>query len=183
MVKSRQGPAGIFKPEPVLAAAAKLLLSSLVNGADVWEFGSGGSTLWLARRANQLISIEDDAEWYIAVTDALSERGIGNAEVRLVETRLLPDAITGAGLFDLVFVDCLTQNERRRAVILGAQHVKPGGWLVADDYDFPLTKKAVDGLGSDWDVAVLAGKKIHPTRRVVVKTATAFCHRAVWQSA
>lgn len=166
-----------MQPRPVLTDAATRLLDVLVRDADVWEFGSGGSTLWLAERARSVISIEDDSRWYAAVVESLDALGL-KADVRLVETPVLPDAITDEGMFDVVFVDCLTQNERRRSVILGAQHVTRGGWLVVDDYDFRKVRLVVDELPSqDWDKAVLSGHKIHPVRHEVVATKTAFCFR------
>lgn len=162
----------------MLTKVATLLLGVIAQDAEVFEFGSGGSTLWLAERAARLESVEDDARWHAAVTDALRERGFAGVRVHLVETAAIPDAIEGTGEWDVVFVDCMTQNERRRSIVLGAQYVKPGGWLVADDYDFPLTRRAVEGLRSaGWDVAVVAGVKEHPIRRVPVTTSTAFCRR------
>jgi len=175
----RPKPDGLLHIRPELSEDATLLLEALAWGAEVFEFGSGGSTLWFARLATRLVSIEDDAEWYKAIAAALLTRtGECCVHLRKVETAQLPDAIDGTGLWDLVFVDCLTQNERRRSVILGAKHVKPGGWLVADDYNFPMTHKAVEGLRTaGWDVGIVSGIKTHPIRKVAVKTSTAFCHR------
>lgn len=176
--RAKYKPHGKIMPKPVLTEIATMIFGVLVQDADVWEYGSGGSTLWLAERAASVISIEDDPDWHLAVATALSARGLTNAEVRLIKTCVLPDAIKGTGVYDVVFVDCLTQEERRRAVILGAKHIKPGGWLVADDYTFPKTNEAVERLRTEgWDVAVVSGIKNHPIRQVPVRTATAFCHK------
>jgi len=166
------------KAEPVLTLATAVLLREITRRKSVFEFGSGGSTLWFAGFVRSLISIEDDQAWYEAVKAALAEKECTRVDLRFVPTKTLPDAITNEGLFDVVFVGCLTQNERRRSVILGATHVKPGGWLVADDYNFPMTNKAIEGLrGRGWDVGVVSGIKTHPIRHVQVKTSTAFCHK------
>jgi predicted O-methyltransferase YrrM len=163
---------------PVLTEAATLLLGLIATGKEVFEFGSGGSTLWLAARTTRLESVEDDARWHAAVTEALLDRGYPGVQVRLVETAAIPDAIEDTGEWDVVFVDCMTHPERRRSIVLGASHVKPGGWLVADDYDFPKVKQSVEELrAAGWDVAVVAGVKLHPNRRVLATTATAFCRR------
>lgn len=167
---------------PILTEAATLFLSIITEGAEVFEFGSGASTLWLAARAKRLESVEDDARWHAAVTEALLDRGYPGVQVHLVETAAIPDTIDGTGEWDVVFVDCMTQRERRRSVALGAPHVKPGGWLVADDYDFPKVKKSVEELrAAGWDVAVVAGVKMHPIRHVPVTTATAFCRNKMKQ--
>ena len=176
--RSKYKPSGEIKPYPVLTEAATILLEALAWDAEVFEFGSGGSTLWFAGFVRKLVSIEDDKDWYAVITEALSALGSTNTDLRFAPTKILPDAITEMGMYDVVFVDCLTQNERRRSVILGAKHVKPGGWLVADDYTFPLTHKAVEGLrAKGWDVTVVTGVKIHPVRKVLVQTATAFCRK------
>ena len=38
-------------------------------GARVFEYGSGASTIWLARRAGAVISVEHDTGWYRHVSD------------------------------------------------------------------------------------------------------------------
>lgn len=166
-----------IKAEPCLTVKAIERLEDLVLGAEVFEFGSGGSTLWLASRAARVVSIEDNADWYKLVVRKLHQRGLP-ADARLVPTLLVPDAIEGTGMWDVVFVDCWTQNERRRAILRGRTHVKPGGWLVADDYDFPKVKQGIAKLTEEgWGVEIIAGTKPHPVRRVTVHTSTAFCHK------
>lgn len=39
-------------------------LANMGHQAMVFEYGSGASTLWLAKRCQSLISIEHDAQWY-----------------------------------------------------------------------------------------------------------------------
>jgi predicted O-methyltransferase YrrM len=165
-----------IKARPVLTVTATILLKEIARGKSVFEFGSGGSTLWFSKFVKSLISVEDDPGFYEEVLAHLTDSP--NVKLIFAETKVLPDAITNEGLFDVVFVDCMPQNERRRSVILGAQHVKPGGWLVADDYNFPMTNKEVEVLRSkDWDVAIVSGVKMHPIKNVPVKTSTAFCHK------
>ena len=178
--RSKYKPKGEIKPYPVLTTAAATLLREIARRKSVFEFGSGGSTLWFAGFVRSLISIEDDQAWYDAVKAELDAQECTKVDLRFVPTKSLPDAITDTGLYNVVFVDCLTQNERRRSVILGAKHVKPGGWLVADDYDFPMTHKEVERLRAQgWDVAVVSGTKTYPIRKVTVKTSTAFCRKPV----
>ena len=176
--RSKYKPEGEIKPYPVLTTAATILLKDIARRKSVFEFGSGGSTLWFAGFVRKLVSIEDDQDWYAVISEALAALERPNTEVRFAPTKIQPDAITDTGFYDVVFVDCLRQNERRRSVILGAKHVKPGGWLVADDYTFPMTHKEVERLrAKGWDVAVVSGTKTHPVRRVTVKTSTAFCRK------
>ena len=176
--RSKYKPGDKIEPRPVLTEMATMIFGMLAQDADVWEYGSGGSTLWLAERAAKVISIEDDPVWYAAVTEALSARGLTNTEVHLRRTRDLPHAIDDSGLYDIVFVDCLTNKERERSIPIGAKHVKPGGWLIADDYDFSMVARAVKALEVEgWSVAIVSGTKMHPVREVPVKTSAAFCHK------
>jgi hypothetical protein len=64
---------------PWLTAEAIHLLDSMIQATDTGaEFGSGRSTLWLARRCARLISIEHDHVWHEKVTTALSLEKITN---------------------------------------------------------------------------------------------------------
>ena len=173
----RPGPKGLLNCKPDLTFAATLLLGILCRGNRVFEFGSGGSTLWLAGIASWLISIEDDSRWYDAVRKELVAREL-NADLRLLPTARMPEAIDETSLWDVVFVDCRNQIQRGRAILRARAHVEPGGWIVADDYNFQKVAKSVGKLArSGWYVAVVDGIKLHAERKVPVKTATAFCRR------
>lgn len=94
--------------------------------ARVFEYGSGASTVWLARRAGSVTSVEHDPSWYELVRKKVD--GYGNARLLHVpadsESRTDPtcvsekpgwkgrsfrayaDAIDGeAGQFDLIVID------------------------------------------------------------------------------
>lgn len=51
----------------------------------VFEYGSGGSTLYFAQKADKLFSIEHDPEWYLITKTAIEERNINNIEYSLFE--------------------------------------------------------------------------------------------------
>lgn len=177
ITRKMRKPKGIIQSKPILSKAATLLLRTLCVDAEVFEFGSGGSTLWLAGFTKRLISIEDDSDWHRVIMAELLKQGM-MADVRFVPTAKLPDAIDDSGEWDVVFVDCLTSLERKRSITKGATHVKPGGWLVADDYNFTVVAEAVDELKhSGWDVAIVSGIKMHPIRHILVSAVTAFCQK------
>jgi hypothetical protein len=120
----------------------------------VFEYGSGGSTVFFARRVEHLVSIEHDTEWYARTknrigtvsTDRLSyvlqppepgsEDGYGSTDERYRGMHFSSyvrtiDDYPDAG-FDLVSVDgrarsaCLTRAVRK---------VKPGGFVLLDNSD------------------------------------------------
>ncbi len=59
-------------------------------GARVFEYGSGASTVWLAKRAGEVISVDHDAGWIDFSRPRLAE--LGNATVELVAADAVTDA-------------------------------------------------------------------------------------------
>lgn len=58
------------------------LLRKYVKYSDIiCEYGSGGSTLWLASHAQKIYSIEHNIEWHKKVTNKLIDTNISNATV------------------------------------------------------------------------------------------------------
>jgi hypothetical protein len=52
--------------------AVRILEHGLPAGAKVFEYGSGGSTLFLGRRAAQVVSVEHDPSWFAEVRAAVA---------------------------------------------------------------------------------------------------------------
>ncbi|HEY83015.1 MAG TPA: class I SAM-dependent methyltransferase [Dehalococcoidia bacterium] len=137
--------------------ARKWLESYLKPDMTVFEYGSGGSTIFLAQRAKELISIEHDKEWYNLVSSALRKKGISNCKYFLHE----PEKIFGEtpsygcqsytstrmkgfslmnyvksieryqdGSFDLVIVD---GRARASCVFHALNKIRDGGYLMLDN--------------------------------------------------
>jgi hypothetical protein len=120
----------------------------------VFEYGSGGSTVFFTRRVERLVSVEHDPEWYMRIRDRIgkiaserftyvlqppeqgSEAGIGSTDDRYRGMNFASYVRTIDGFpdaaFDLVSVDgrarsaCLTQAVRK---------VKSGGFVLLDNSD------------------------------------------------
>jgi hypothetical protein len=58
---------------------------------QVFEYGSGGSTIFFAERVEKVFTIEHDKKWYMLVSKALAQRGITNCSYLLHE----PEPIAG----------------------------------------------------------------------------------------
>ena len=72
---------------PWLTAAAVTALQELLKPEDIgFEFGSGRSTVWLARRVRLLHSMEHVPEWYGRVQKWLAEANL----TEKVDYRLVP---------------------------------------------------------------------------------------------
>jgi len=176
--RAKRKPKGEIEAKPVLPEGAAVFLKFLCTEARVFEFGGGGSTLWLSQFVTSLITIEDDADWVTALLAKLP--GCAPVAIRYAPTSEMAAMIDAEHDLDVVFVDCLINKTRRECILRSLNHVKPGGWLVADDYHFPIVKRTIDGLpGSMWSTVIMRGRKMHPLTEKLVTTETAFCHKAV----
>lgn len=135
-------------------------------GARVFEYGSGASSVWLARRAATVVSIEHDPLWHQAVAAKLS--GYTNARLILAppEVRSHTDqgrygsrkagwqdrtfhdyvhAIDDAhGQFDLIVID---GRSRPACLEAAAKRLKPDGLIVFDNSTRPHYRQAIRTSG------------------------------------
>ncbi|NJL09512.1 MAG: class I SAM-dependent methyltransferase [Calothrix sp. SM1_7_51] len=103
---------------------------------NVYEIGSGMSTVWLSQRAASVISIEASEEWYTMLGKIISDKGIKNVDLRCewVGNKMSDlTAVTDTSL-DLLIVD---GGPRGDCVINGFRKVKQGGYLYLDNWDSP----------------------------------------------
>lgn len=144
-----------IKEEPWISSKARKWLDSyLKHDMVVFEYGSGGSTLFLARRVKKIVSVEYQLLWFLGVLFALWRRGITNFELHLARPERgkylkanymssdpnlnyfsfkkfvttidqYPDHY-----FDLVFVDGRARNACIRHSISKTKH---GGFILLDD--------------------------------------------------
>ena len=101
------------QPIPWLGYRAVQALDRLIQPDwNILEFGSGMSTLFFARRARHLVSIESEPDWHRQMSQTLEQQGLTNVDYRLrdiatyVHHSDLPDAS-----FDLVIVDGLLRDQ------------------------------------------------------------------------
>lgn len=64
-------------------AAIEFLEKALQPQMTVCEYGSGGSTIFFARRVRAVYAIEDNPKWHELVVKRIQELGITNAELVL----------------------------------------------------------------------------------------------------
>ena len=105
------------------------------SGMHVFEYGSGNSTLFWGACAEQVVSAEDDPEWYAALAPKLS----GNCEL-ILETDLAryvdvigryPEG------FDVIVVDGAARGRTRLKCSRAALDcLRPGGLIILDNSDW-----------------------------------------------
>ena len=139
----------------------------------VFEYGSGGSTLWFAERVGRVTSIEHDPDWHARVVREAERAGITNCTIVLREPapwassegesadkRGEYSSPTTPGsfeeyvracegfadeTFDLVLVDGKTRSACLRHV---ASKVRLGGLLALDDSELPVFRDDVLSLAA-----------------------------------
>jgi hypothetical protein len=118
--------------------------------ARIFEYGSGASTLWLARRASEVVSVEHDADWHAILGRKLSAYphvrlklvpgspegsgdgyGSGKPGARNLNFRNYVHAIEEEpGAFDLVVID---GRCRIRCLEAASSKLRPGGMILFDN--------------------------------------------------
>jgi len=96
----------------------------------VFEYGSGASTLWLAKRADEVHSVEHHREFGEQLRPSLA--ALGNVEFRIVEPTPSASPVVDdvPGEFSLIVID----GRAREACLERAQHrLEPGGVIVFDN--------------------------------------------------
>lgn len=136
--------------QPMLTYGAIGFLETYIQAdSRVLEFGSGGSTIWLASRAGQLISIEDNESWSNRIPR------LGNVDLRVIPCTgdwyhdgvesLYSTAAVNDGRFDVIVIDGKARVDCAREA-LGL--VNPGGLIVLDDLHDTLIEPAISILKS-----------------------------------
>lgn len=143
----------------------------LTPASRVFEYGGGGSTLWMAQRAGEVVTAEHDPEW----ADLLSERTAGLPNVTLL-IRSAADEYADYvpaiddfpdEYFDVVVVD---GRERVRCFERALPKVRPGGMLILDDTERPRYAPAF----------TLARAHRHVTIRGIAPCKSQAAHTTVW---
>lgn len=125
-------------------AAIDFLESFLKSDMSVCEYGSGGSTLFFAKRVKSVFSIEDNPKWFELVSKRLKEQEIKNVELKLFPfdfknptgfenseyLNAMPDQ-----RFDVIVIDGSEEWTQVRPVCFekAQDRVKKGGIIVVDD--------------------------------------------------
>mgnify|MGYP001627469977 CR=1 FL=1 len=107
----------------------------------VFEYGSGGSTLYFASRVERVISIEHSCEWYSYAKNAILSSGFTNIEYALVEPQLLQNASAMDCSNPVHYVSCFTEYK---------------------GYEFSSYAKAIDLYpDASFDLVVVDGRVRH----------------------
>ena len=151
---------------PWLPFDAIVWLDAVVNeNMRVFEWGSGGSTIFLAQRCQSVMSVEIDASWVERTMSRAEELGLDNVQVLHIAPS---DPYYSSVLalqpqkFDLIFID---GKERLRCAEAAIKKIAKGGIILFDNSDaaahkddvvplratgWPETYIEGDGVGGHW---------------------------------
>jgi Dimethyladenosine transferase (rRNA methylation) len=104
--------------------------------ARIFEYGSGASTVWLARRGLEVTSVEHDEQWANALAPRLSSyQNVTLLRAQLRTGRIASEqpyvkTIRGTGLYDMIVVD---GRERAACLSAAVASLKSDGIILFDD--------------------------------------------------
>jgi hypothetical protein len=126
-------------------AAIDFLNDWLKPEMSAFEWGCGGSTLFLARRVSKLVSMEDDAAWAERTRLSLGQHGLNHVDVRhcpvgeetgeVFKATAYCQAVCETN-YDFIAVDGVTDwngSKRPDCFVLAEKQIKPGGIILVDD--------------------------------------------------
>jgi predicted O-methyltransferase YrrM len=124
--------------------AIDFLENYLRKETQVFEFGSGGSTLFFAQRAKSVTAVEDNAHWCKLVAAKLAAHRIGNVDLRHVPVTFTTEEAFASSdylnavrqsTFDVIIVDGTewTMNVRPICFHAAEKQIAAGGIIVVDD--------------------------------------------------
>jgi len=109
---------------------------------NVFEWGSGGSTLFLAKRTNKVVAVENNPDWFERVQSSIKKFRITNVQISHQEIDLLdsdafmrsPYANYISGSFDIIVID-------------GEDHFGPSASWSAREYCFEISQSLICSNG------------------------------------
>ncbi len=131
-VRQKESVDGAGDPIPWISYPALEFLKTRVRPEmSVFEFGSGNSTLWWARRVAKVLSCEADKNWHAAV----QRRAPANVELVRADEEDYPGvAARSPAAFDVVVIDGGDRLLCAKSAVLA---LNPRGVILWDDTDRP----------------------------------------------
>lgn len=111
--------------------AVDMLEEFLGPESHVFEWGSGRSTLWMAKRAKKVLSVEHNYEWYKITQDGLPKNSKVEYQPSPKSNKQYADSILAYGkVFDVILVD---GRQRIACLKNSVTCIKQGGLIVLDN--------------------------------------------------
>ena len=134
-----------YRPETpwISYDAIEVLRKHLHKKSRVLEFGSGMSTIWYAKKAGEVYSVDDYRPWFLKIQKKIIERNINNISYHFSETK--DDYINFRASdelgFDLIMVD---GSHRSECLAQSLKLIRAGGIVYLDNSDKDSTERGGD---------------------------------------
>jgi len=155
----RPGASPVKDGTPFMSYGAIKWLNSFLNkDMSVFEWGSGGSTIYITKRVKKIISIEYDPGYYKFISEYLKKNNLLNYEFIFKKPEDYCSAI-GAypdNFFDLIIVDGI---KRADCVKYAINKVRLGGYLLLDNSNDPAYASVILPMLKEWRREDFSGPK------------------------
>jgi len=154
--------------------AIKWLEKNLKPNMTVFEYGSGGSTIFIAKRVSKIVSVEHDSFWYNKVLEVMKEKSIYNCKYILLEPdegdfkseygyksytsqkreyrnknfrKYVQSIDRFENNFDVILID---GRARPSCIAHAIPKIRPGGYLILDDSQRKRYQPTISSLLSQY---------------------------------
>ncbi len=112
--------------------ALEYLIQFDYSDCSIYEFGSGNSTLFWANRANKVVSVETDFEWY----ELIKRNAPTNVELYFLDDQksFSENIIKQDEQFHVIVIDSI--KYRYSATMSAIKKIAPGGVIIFDNSDW-----------------------------------------------
>jgi len=167
----------------ITVGAMREIGQKLHDDMRVFEYGSGGSTLFFANAVKEVVSVEHDPQWHEVVKKRLGEKSYSNVELHLAPPEQLenPDMVRCPSLwkkeykgmdfyqyvytinqypdnyFDLILIDGRSRSECLR---MSVPKLRNGGTIVLDNADREIYGESIKNNLEKWRVSRHVGSDI-----------------------
>ena len=125
-------------------ASLRFLESKLTNDLEVFEYGSGNSTIWLSERVGSLVSVEHDKLWFEEIKDTVGALKNSKHIFRSLSSNEYADSILEVPFsYDVVIID---GRDRIKCCENALTSLKENGVIIWDNSDRIKHQQAYDLL-------------------------------------
>ncbi len=136
-------------PEPYLVKKAIDFLDAVIRDTDaIFEWGSGSSTIWLARRCRRIVTVEHDNRWADLIVETSRNCKLSHKiMIHLINPYVPPiyaeTILSHKNHWDVIFIDGPSED-RFLCTEIAIERLAPGGILIFDNSNTNV--KSVDLL-------------------------------------
>lgn len=132
------------KPLPWVTYGFIDFISDRLNkDMDIFEYGSGNSTLWYGERVNSVTSVEHDRDWYEKIKSNMPKNVNINYQKLVYNDKYSNFSNNSNVKFDIVIVD---GRDRVNCVKNAIFSIKDNGIIVLDDSEREQYKEGIEFL-------------------------------------